>query len=116
MRRAGPLLTILTAAALAGCGAAQGGDSTPTVTPASAGTCADVVREGSTVTDALIDHGCTDGNGTKRVGKVTRCENGQRLWEMDGLIGLSGKPMLAENAKSGDGLTARVLNETACRL
>lgn len=116
MRRVGPLFAILTAATLTGCGATPGGDSPTTVTPASAGTCADVVREGSTITDALIDHGCTDVNGTKRVGKVTRCENGQRLWEMDGLIGLSGKPMLTANAKSGDGLTARVLNETACKL
>jgi|SRR5688500_15743321 len=100
---------------LAGCGTQPAGTAPTTSTAsASAGKCADVVRLGATVTDDLIDRGCTDERDAKRVGKVTTCKNGQRLWEMDGMIGLSGHPMLPETEKDPDGLTARVLNELVC--
>lgn len=116
MHPARTLLVMLAAFAVGGCG--SGEPSTPTAAdaPSTAGICTEVVREGATVTDALIDQGCTDQNDAKRIGKVKTCKNGQRLWEMDGLIGLSGKPMLAEGADSGNGVTARALNEMACKL
>lgn len=117
MRPARPAILAVLLAALAGCGAeAPAGGTTTSGAASSAGSCTTVVRDGATVTDDLIDKGCTDENGSKRVGKVTTCKSGQRLWEMNGLIGLSGKPMMPENEKDPDGLTVRVLNETACKL
>lgn len=109
--------TILAAALLAatGCGTEAPASSPTTTTASSAGSCASVVSDGATVTDDLIDKGCTDENGARRVGKVTACKSGQRLWEMNGLMGLSGKPMLPENEKDPDGFTVRLLNELACK-
>ena len=84
--------------------------STPAAKP-----CWDSVREGAIVTDALIEHGCIDPNGAKRFGTAKTCKNGQRLWEMDGLMGMSGKPMLPGNLKGEDGITVRALQAIACQ-
>lgn len=100
---------------LTGCGTEAGTSPTTTTSAASAGKCSDVVREGQTVTDALIDTGCLDDKGTKRLGKVTVCKDGRRLWEMDKMIGMSGSRMVLESAAANDGITARVLNELACK-
>jgi hypothetical protein len=113
-----PARAVVLAAVLltgAGCAADEPTGGPPaTTTAASAGPCAEVVREGATVTDMLIDQGCIDANGTKRAGKVTSCKSGQRMWEMDGMIGISGEKMLTATARTPDGLTARALNEALC--
>lgn len=115
MRTATPAVFAVLLLAATGCGAgAPAGSSAATTTTTSIASCGTAVGHGVIVTDTLIEQGCTDQNGTKRLGKVRTCENGQRLWEMDGMIGLSGGPMLPENIKGDDGLTARFLNEFAC--
>lgn len=86
---------------------------TTTTAASTAGSCSEVVRDGARVTDDLIDKGCTDSGGTTRVGKVTTCKDGTRLWEMDGLIGLSGDVMVPEQEQA-DGIPARMLYQRAC--
>lgn len=90
--------------------------STPATTSAaaSAGRCVIVAKQYETVTDALIDKGCTDENGALRLGKHKVCKNGQRLWEMDDLIGLSGQQMVNRYKKSPDGIEASTLYQVAC--
>ena len=109
-----PLTLVAAVAVLAAC------TSTPDPAPATTSStpaakpCWDSVREGAIVTDALIEHGCIDPNGAKRGGTVKTCKNGQRLWEMDKLIGLSGEPMIPADRKDRDGIPARMLYGVLC--
>lgn len=81
---------------------------------AGAGRCEVVAKQYETVTDALIDKGCADEKGALRFGTHKVCKNGQRLWEMDDLIGLSGEQMVNRLKKSPDGVEAWVLYGRAC--
>lgn len=90
-----PTALILTAVLAAAC--SSGGSETPpptSGTPATAGKCSEVVKSNAAVTDVLIDQGCVDDNGTKRMGTVKQCKDGRRLWEMNGMIGRSGGEMV----------------------
>lgn len=90
-----PTALILTALLATAC--SSGGSDTSTTTssaPASAGKCSEVVKSNAPVTDALIDQGCLDDTGTKRIGTVKLCKDGRRLWEMNGMIGRSGGEMV----------------------
>lgn len=109
-------------AALVAAGCSSGATETPkttsapavTTTAAGAGRCVVVAKQYETVTDDLIDKGCVDENGTLRFGKHRVCKNGQRLWEMDDLIGLSGQQMVNRFKKSPDGVEAATLYQVAC--
>lgn len=118
LRPTSTLLTVgLLTAALAACGSASPTASPTTTSSSSASSarpCWEAVHEAAVVTDALIDDGCVDPNGAKRVGKVTKCKNGQRLWEMDKLMGLSGEPMIPADRKDQDGISARMLYGVLC--
>ena len=77
--------------------ACSSGDGNPAATPsnpAAAGKCSDVVNEDATVTDLLIDQGCIDDTGSKRMGTVKLCKDGRRLWSMNGMIGRTGEKMI----------------------
>ena len=117
MRTPALLLVALLAAGCAGGGTQAPETSrtpTATTTTAGAGRCVVVAKQYETVTDALIDKGCTDENGTLRFGKHRVCKNGQRLWEMDDLIGLSGQQMVNRYKKSPGGVDAVTLYQVAC--
>lgn len=88
--------------------------ATTTVTVAGAGRCEYVAQDGAIVTDSLIDKGCSDDKGSLRFGKHTVCKNGQRLWEMGDLIGLSGEAMIPRETKTGDGIHAWALFYRVC--
>lgn len=109
-------VTMLFAVALSLAGCSSAGTSSSTTTSASnLPSCSSVLRDGATVTDALIDSGCLDANGAKRLGEVKPCKSGQRLWEMDTWIGLSGEPMVTADAAGSDGLTGRQLYQRLCK-
>ena len=121
MRTPAVILTVLLATACA-----SSGDTTPatssapppattTSAVAGAGRCADVALDMQPVTDVLIDKGCTDDKGSIRLGKVTVCQDGRRLWEMGDLIGLSGEPMMPRGLKAEGGVTVETLNRRVCR-
>ncbi len=91
-------------------------NNTSTTTSASTvGRCEDVAQDGARVTDQLIDKGCTDDNGSLRVGTVTTCRDGRRLWEMGNLIGLSGETLLPRDVKGEGGVTVETLARRVCR-
>ncbi len=115
MRTPALILTVLLAAGCSsGGGATQPTASSPTTTTVpGAGLCTEVARVGATTTDALIDKGCADENGTLRLGKVKTCKNGQRLWRMDRLIGLSGW-VIAEDDMQIEGVRADTVLELRC--
>lgn len=118
MRTPAVILTVLLATACS-----SGSDTPPTsstqppttTTAAGAGRCADVAADGQTVTDVLIDKGCTDDKGSIRLGKVTVCQDGRRMWEMGDLIGLSGETLLPRDLKAEGGVTAEMLTRRVCR-
>lgn len=118
MRTPPLILAVLLAATACSSGetGAPSTSSTPTTTSAAAGAgrCVVVAKQYEKVTDALIDKGCTDENGTLRLGKHQVCKNGQRLWEMNDLIGLSGEEMVNREKKSPEGITAWMLFDRAC--
>lgn len=94
---------------------AAAASSTPamTSTAAGAGSCAQLVRDGATVTDDLVDRGCSDSNGSVRMGTHKVCKSGRRLWKMNGYVGLSGGPMITETSKV-DGLAAGPTYDYLC--
>lgn len=95
----------------------SGGSDTPATTSSAASTagkCSEVVKAEAPVTDALIDQGCIDDNGTKRIGTVKPCKDGRRLWEMNGMIGRSGGPMVPTDLQV-EGLRADQVIALACR-
>jgi hypothetical protein len=113
---------LLAAALTAGCSTATTPPASPPPPPSSAtsaaagpGRCQDVAQDGARVTDDLIDNGCVDDNGSRRVGKVTTCKDGRRLWEMGDLIGLTGETLLPKDTKAGGGVTAEELTRQVCR-
>lgn len=89
--------------------------STTTSAVAGAGRCQDVAADGQPVTDALIDKGCTDDKGSLRLGKVTVCQDGRRMWEMGELIGMSGETLLPKDLKAEGSVTAEMLTRRVCR-
>lgn len=95
-----PTVLILTALLAVACSSGESDTPAPSSAPATsaavvtAGKCSDVAKSGAAVTDALIDQGCLDDNGTKRLGTVQQCKSGRRLWEMGDLVGLSGGEMV----------------------
>jgi len=120
-----PTALILTALLAAACSSSTqpaadvSKPATPTSTPTStsaagADRCEQVAQDGARVTDTLIDKGCVDSNGAVRLGKVTQCKDGRRLWEMADLIGLSGEPMLSRETKTPDGIHAWALYYRVC--
>lgn len=110
---------LLAAALTAGCSTATTPPTPPPSSTASAaagpGRCQDVAQDGARVTDDLIDNGCVDDNGSLRIGKVTACKDGRRLWEMGDLIGLSGETLLPRDLKAEGGVLVEDLARRACR-
>jgi hypothetical protein len=113
---------LLAAALTAGCSTATTPPASSPPPPSSStsaaagpGRCQDVAQDGARVTDDLIDNGCVDDNGSRRVGKVTMCKDGRRLWEMGDLIGLSGETLLPRDLKAEGGVLVEDLARRACR-
>ena len=120
MRTPAVILTVLLASACSsGSDIPPATSSTPSSTTTSAvagaGRCADVAADGQPVTDVLIDKGCTDDKGSIRLGKVTACQDGRRMWEMGDLIGLSGETLLRKELKAVGGVSAELLTRRVCR-
>lgn len=119
MRTPAVILTVLLATACSS-GAtppatSSSASSTTGAAVAGAGRCTDVAAEGQPVTDVLIDKGCVDDKGSIRLGKVTVCQDGRRMWEMGDLIGLSGETLLPADLKAEGGVTAETLTRRVCR-
>lgn len=89
-----PTALILTALIATACSSGSETPPTSSSPPDTAGKCSEVVKQGATVTDELIDKGCVDDSGSKRIGTVKVCKDGRRLWEMNGMIGRSGGEMV----------------------
>ena len=90
----------------------SGGTETPTTpsTPATAGSCGEVVKPNAPVTDVLIDQGCLDANGAKRIGTVKVCKDGRRLWKMGDFIGMSGGEMVPTDLQMEGSRADRILD------
>lgn len=88
---------------------------TTTPSPAGASRCQVVAQEDQLVTDALIDKGCTDDKGSARLGKITLCKDGRRLWEMGDLIGLSGELIYSRETKAEGGIPVWSLHYRICK-
>lgn len=111
MRTPALILTVLLATACS----SDGGDSPATSsTPTTAGKCSEVVKSGAIVTDVLIDQGCVDDTGSKRLGTVKPCKDGRRLWEMNGMIGRSGGEMVSADLQVNGTRSDRML-DLICR-
>lgn len=111
MRTPALILTVLLT------GACSSGETTTppaSSTPAAAGKCSEVVKSSATVTDVLIDQGCIDDAGVKRIGTVKPCKDGRRLWEMNGLIGRSGGEMVPTDLQVNGTRSDRLL-DLICR-
>jgi hypothetical protein len=85
--------------------------------PAAAGPepCGLVAQEDLRVTDTLIDKGCADDTGSVRLGKVTPCTDGRRLWELDNLIGFSGELIWERETKVEGGVPVWSLYYRTCK-
>lgn len=109
MRTPALILTMLLATACS-----SGGDSPATSSAPSVAACSDVVKDGAIVTDALIANGCRDSNGATRRGTTEQCKNGQTLWSMDTLMGMSGEAMVPANRKIDGNLTEKAMFAVRC--
>lgn len=105
---------LLAVAFLAAACSSGGGDSPATSSAPSAAPCSEVVKDGAIVTDALIANGCLDSNGTTRRGTTKQCKNGQTLWSMDTLMGMSGEAMVPANRKIDGNLTEKAWFAVLC--
>lgn len=110
MRTPALILTVLLTAACS----SGGSDSPATSSAPSISACSEAVKDGAIVTDALVANGCLDSNGATRRGTARQCKNGQQLWSMNGLMGMSGEAMVPANQKKSGDLTAKALFELAC--